>query len=93
MRMTAIALVSALGLLGGCASTAAMDHGAMSQEEMMRHCAMMERHGGEGGAAHQHDPTQHGGMSHEEMRRHCQMMRDQNAQAPDAHAQETPHQH
>jgi hypothetical protein len=65
-----------------------MGHQAMSHEEMMRHCQMMEQHQGQGGHdPAEHDPAQHGGMNHEEMMRHCAEMRAQHASedAPAAH--------
>jgi hypothetical protein len=90
MRFGTILALAALGVLSGCATAQGMQHGAMSHEEMMRHCAMMEQHQaqGEGNAAHRHDPARHGGMSHEEMVRHCAMMRE-----PQQPAESQPHQH
>lgn len=93
MRMPMLTVVSVLGLLGGCASTAATDQGSMSHQEMKRHCAMMEQHGGEGAASPQHDPARHGGMSHEEMLRQCQMMREPAAPAVPPSTPARPHQH
>jgi hypothetical protein len=87
MRTGFLALIAAASLLAGCAHHG-MNHGAMSQDEMMRHCQMMEQHGAASGhdASH-HDPAQHGGMSHEEMQRHCEAMR---AEQPSSSA---PYQH
>lgn len=71
------ALVSAAAL-GGCATGRGMNDHAMSHEEMMRHCQMMEQHHGEERHdSSRHDRAQHGGMSHEEMIRHCTQMHDQ----------------
>lgn len=92
MRFGSILTLTALVALGSCATGQGMQHGAMSHEEMARHCAMMEQHQsqGEGAAgAHQHDPAQHDGMSHEEMARHCAMMREQQQQPVESQ----PHQH
>lgn len=90
MRRTVILLLSSVGLLGGCAMTHRMGPGAMSQAEMMRHCEMMSRQGGEqhsgmaqGEQAGTPSSAPAGEMSHEEMLRHCEMMRQQQ-QAPDA---------
>ncbi len=75
MRINVLVIAAAIGSLAGCAHHG-MNHGAMSHEEMMRHCQMMEQHAGAGGRdASQHDPARHGGMSHEEMQRHCEAMR------------------
>jgi hypothetical protein len=76
MRVVLIAALVSAAVLGGCSTASGMGHGAMSHEEMMRHCAMMEEHRAEGGYdGAQHDPAQHGGMSHDEMVQHCAMMR------------------
>jgi hypothetical protein len=77
MRLALVSLAAA-GVLGGCMSTQGMHgggmaHGAMSHEDMMRHCQMM-REGGD--QAPEHDPAMHGGMSREEMMRRCQMMQE-----------------
>jgi len=88
MRVGLIAALVSAAALGGCATANGMDHGAMSHDEMMRHCQMMEQHQAQGGHdGAQHDPAQHGGMSHEEMVRHCAMMREhQNGGAQGASA-------
>jgi hypothetical protein len=77
MQMSWMAALASLAVLSGCATAQDMDHGAMSHEEMMRHCQMMEQHeGGQAGHdATNHDPAEHGGMSHEDMMRHCAEMR------------------
>ena len=76
MQMRWMAALASLALLGGCATAQGMNHGAMSHEEMMRHCQMMQEHHGDGAAAHaDHNPAEHGGMSHEDMMRHCAEMR------------------
>lgn len=76
MQMGWMAALASLALLGGCATAQGMNHGAMSHEEMMRNCQMMQEHHGDGAAAHaDHNPEGHGGMSHEEMMRHCAEMR------------------
>ena len=94
MRMMSISAVFSALLLSGCAGAhggRGMDHGAMSHEQMMQHCEMMER-GGTGHDAAAHDPAQHGGMSHEEMMRHCEMLLQQRS-APDAQSSADPHRH
>ncbi len=74
--MSWMAALASLAVLSGCATAQDMGHGAMSQEEMMRHCQMMEQHEGQAGHdATNHDPAEHGGMSHEDMVRHCAEMR------------------
>jgi len=84
MRSEIIATLLSAAVLGGCATTQGMGQQAMSHEEMMQHCRMMEQHQGQG--SHDpagHDPAQHGGMSHEDMMRHCAAMQH------DASAQES----
>lgn len=85
MRSVIIAALISAAALGGCATAQGMGHSAMSHEEMMRRCQMMEQHQGRNPA--QHDPAQHGGMSHGEMMRHCEAMRAQRSgeEAPAAH--------
>ncbi len=76
MQMSWMAALASLAVLSGCATAQDMGHGAMSHEEMMRHCQMMEEHHSDGTAAHaDHNPAEHGGMSHEDMMRHCAEMR------------------
>ncbi|WP_395646623.1 hypothetical protein [Terricaulis sp.] len=75
MRLSMLAAVLGVGLLAGCTHHG-MDHGAMSQEEMMRHCQMMAEHHGAQAPAH-YDPAHHGGMSYEEFRAHCEAMRSE----------------
>lgn len=76
MQLSWMAALASLAVLGACATAQGMGHGAMSHEEMMRHCQMMQEHHGDGSDAHaNHNPTRHGGMSHEEMMRHCAEMR------------------
>jgi len=73
MRIAMIAAIASL--LAGCAHQD-MNHGAMSHDEMMRHCQMMEQHASAGGHdASRHNPAEHGGLSHEEMQRRCEAMR------------------
>lgn len=77
MRIGWIAALLSAAALSGCSTANGMSHGAMSHEDMMRHCQMMEEHQAQGGHdGAQHDPGQHGGMSHEEMVRHCATMRE-----------------
>ncbi|MBX3431226.1 MAG: hypothetical protein KF779_16690 [Hyphomonadaceae bacterium] len=84
MRFGMIAVFLSAAALGGCATGQGMGHQAMSHEEMMQHCRMMEQHQGQGGHnPARHDPAQHGGMSHEEMMQHCAAMQH------DASAQES----
>ena len=84
MRFGMIAVLLSTAALGGCATAQGMGHPAMSHEEVMQHCRMMEQHQGQGGHdPARPDPAQHGGMSHEEMARHCAAMRH------DASAQES----
>jgi hypothetical protein len=77
MRVELMAMLFSAAALSGCATGNGMNHGAMSPEEMIRHCEMMEQHPAQGGHdGAQHDPGRHGGMSHEEMAQHCAMMRE-----------------
>lgn len=88
MHAGLIAAFLSVGVLAGCATAQGMGHGSMSQEEMMRHCQMMEQHQARGGHnPAEHNPAQHGGMSHEEMMRRCAEMRAQQTgqQSPTAH--------
>lgn len=78
MRIGVLAAIASVSLIAGCAHHG-MGHGAMSHEDMARHCQMMAEHGGD--PSH-HDPAQHGGMSHEEMQRQCEAMRAHDQQAP-----------
>jgi hypothetical protein len=88
MHLGWMAALASLTALGACASAQGMGHGAMSHEEMMRHCQMMQERHGAGTAAHaDHDPAQHGGMSHEEMMRHCAEMRPGVGEAATQHQQ------
>lgn len=50
-----------------------MGHTAMSHEEIMRHCQMMEENQGHG----EHMSGMHRGTGHEQMMQHCAQMRDQ----------------
>ena len=75
-----------------------MNHGAMSHEEMMRHCQMMEQEAAAqppgspaASGAMDHGAMSHDGMSHEEMMRQCETMRRQAAPADAQPA--APHQH
>lgn len=98
MRFAVISALSSVALLGGCA-TAGMDHGAMSHEDMMRHCQMMEQQAAEqppgspaASGAMDRGAMSHDGMSHEEMMRQCETMRRQQAAPADAQP-DAPHQH
>lgn len=86
MRMSFLAAIAGVSLMGGCAHQGmdhAMDHGAMSHEDMMRHCQMMAEHHGEGGQPPaDYNPAHHGGMSYAEMQRHCEAMRAAEQQTP-----------
>ena len=83
MRSGMIAAFMSAAALGGCATAPGMQHGAMSHEEMMRHCQMMDQHQAQSGhGPAMHDPAQHGGMSHEEMMQRCAEMRGQAGQDP-----------
>ncbi len=74
MRIHIVCLLALGGVLAGCAH--GMQHGAMSHDEMMRHCQEMEQHQAQGAHdAAEHDPAAHGGMTHDEMMRHCAAMR------------------
>lgn len=75
MRVGLIAALFSAAALSGCATANGMSHGAMSHEEMTRHCQMMQEHQAQGGHdGAQHDPAQHGAMSHEEMVQRCARM-------------------
>jgi len=75
MRFGMFAVLLSAAALGGCATAQGMGHAAMSHEEMMRHCRMMEQHQTQDGHdSAGHDPAQHGSMSHEEMMQHCAAM-------------------
>lgn len=83
--MSLLAAIAGVGLMAGCAHHG-MDHGAMSQEDMARHCQMMAEHHGAGGEAPRHyNPAHHGGMSFEEFQRHCETMRAAEQPTPHAH--------
>jgi len=81
MRIHLVCLFALGGVVGGCVH--GMQHGAMSHDEMVRHCQEMEQHQGQGEHdAAEHDPAEHGGMSHEEMMRHCATMRSSGTSTP-----------
>jgi hypothetical protein len=83
MRKSLFATALLAGVLAGCATAQGRDHGAMSHEDMMRHCEMMEQHDAEGGRdSSNHAAAQHGGMSHEEMMQHCAEIRGQGDHTP-----------
>lgn len=74
MRSATIAALVSVAVLGGCAH--GMGRQTMSDEEMLRHCQMMEQHQvGDAHEAAEHDGAQHSGMSHEEMMQHCAELR------------------
>lgn len=88
MRAKLVAMLAAGGVLSACANAGSLNHRAMSCDETMRRCEMMDRSTGEHRQTAQdqshHDPAQHGSMSHSEIERLCASM--QGPEAPAAGA-------
>lgn len=75
MRKNLVVTLLLAGALASCATAQGRGRAAMSHEEMVRHCQMMEQDVAQGGhnSSH-HGAGRHGGTSHEEMARHCAEM-------------------